>query len=1194
MKKFAAIIIASTMAIATANADDRPTVYMVSNAHLDTQWNWDIQTTISQYVWNTINQNLFLLQNYPNYIFNFEGGVKYSFMKEYYPREYELVKEYIQNGRWHISGASWEASDAIVPSTESFIRNILQGQQYYRDEFGVESTDIFLPDCFGFGWTLPTIANHCGLIGFSSQKLEWRQRPMHSEGRRYPYSVGLWKGVDGATIMMTHGHDYGRRWQNEDLTYNDAVKASVEESGIGRSMRYYGTGDIGGSPTQTSVLAVEKSVNGDGPVKVVSATSDQIFKYYQPYDSHPELPIYDGELLMDVHGTGCYTSQAAMKRYNRQNEQLGDAAERASVVAEYATGEGYPSESITRSWRRFLWHQFHDDLTGTSIPRAYEFSWNDELISLKEFEGVMSNSVEAVAANMDTRVKGVPVVIYNPVGFEAADIVEINVPAKHRPASASVYDSKGQKLRSQVVDYADGKARILVETSVPSIGFEVIDVRLSGKGKAPKATQADAIENSLYSIRFDANGDIASLYDKTIGRELVANGKAIRLALFTQNRSHEWPAWEVLKETTDREPISIAGDVKVSLVERGPLRSTILVEKTHGESQFRQYISLYEGELAERIDFYNEIDWAQTDALLKAEFPLSVSNPKATYDLGIGVAQRGNNTPTAYEVYAQHWADLTDSGNTYGVTILNDCKYGWDKPNDNTLRLTLLHTPSTPNRYIYQNQQDLGFHTFTYSIKPHAGSLSRADAAKSGERLNQRVKAYTTDRHSGKLGREYSFASTDADNVVIKAMKKAEKGDDYVVRVYETAGTGASASIILPNEIVSAYCADGTEKALKPANIDGNRIKVDLTANGIATFRVKLAGAAEPATLSAHSIDLPFNKGCFSANQFRHDANFSAGYSYATELLPETLIVDNIPFRIEKREPLNGMQCKADTISLPEGTKRLCLLAATATEDNDAKGTIQVGNATTDIVVPSYTGFIGQWGHTGHTEGYLKQSRIAYCGTHRHSAEGDQPYEFTYMFLYEIDVPEGVNKVVMPNNQDIVVFAATALDHRRHDVAAASTMFHTNIRTASVAEAKNAKVDLLDDAQIISYSGYVKEKEAPSMLIDGNLTTKWCDVTMLPNNIDFDLNGVKTISEWEITNAAIESHNYVTTSCYLMGKVNADDEWKTIDYITGNKRNVVNRKLSTPVEVRYLRLLVTQPEQSAQSGVTRIYELSVY
>ena len=155
-------------------------------------------------------------------------------------------------------------------------------------------------------------------------------------------------------------------------------------------------------------------------------------------------------------------------------------------------------------------------------------------------------------------------------------------------------------------------------------------------------------------------------------------------------------------------------------------------------------------------------------------------------------------------------------------------------------------------------------------------------------------------------------------------------------------------------------------------------------------------------------------------------------------------------------------------------------------------------------------------------------------------------------------------------------------------------MFHTNIRTASVAEAKNAKVDLLDDAQIISYSGYVKEKEAPSMLIDGNLTTKWCDVTMLPNNIDFDLNGVKTISEWEITNAAIESHNYVTTSCYLMGKVNADDEWKTIDYITGNKRNVVNRKLSTPVEVRYLRLLVTQPEQSAQSGVTRIYELSVY
>ena len=185
----------------TDKQDKKAKAYMVADAHLDTQWNWDIQTTIKEYVWNTLSQNLFLLKRYPDYVFNFEGGVKYAWMKEYYPAQYEEMKEYIRNGRWHISGSSWDATDVLVPSTESFIRNILLGQEYYRKEFGVESTDIFLPDCFGFGWTLPTIAAHCGLIGFSSQKLDWRNHPFYGKSK-HPFMIGLWKGVDGTSIMQ--------------------------------------------------------------------------------------------------------------------------------------------------------------------------------------------------------------------------------------------------------------------------------------------------------------------------------------------------------------------------------------------------------------------------------------------------------------------------------------------------------------------------------------------------------------------------------------------------------------------------------------------------------------------------------------------------------------------------------------------------------------------------------------------------------------------------------------------------------------------------------------------------------------------------------------------------------------------------------------------------------------------------------
>ena len=305
---------------------------MVADAHLDTQWNWDIQTTIKEYVWNTLNQNLFLLNQYPDYIFNFEGGVKYAWMKEYYPREYELMKAFVKAGRWHVSGASWDATDTLVPSIESFIRNIMLGQEFYRKELGVESTDIFLPDCFGFGWTLPTVAAHCGLIGFSSQKLDWRNNPFYGKSK-HPFTVGLWKGVDGASVMLAHGYDYGRRWDNEDLSESKYLMELSRCTSLNTVYRYYGTGDVGGSPTIASVASVEKGIKGDGPLKIISATSDQLFKDYQPYDAHSELPVFDGELLMDVHGTGCYTSQAAMKLYNRQNEILGDAAEGASVAA---------------------------------------------------------------------------------------------------------------------------------------------------------------------------------------------------------------------------------------------------------------------------------------------------------------------------------------------------------------------------------------------------------------------------------------------------------------------------------------------------------------------------------------------------------------------------------------------------------------------------------------------------------------------------------------------------------------------------------------------------------------------------------------------------------------------------------------------------------------------------------------------
>ena len=486
-------------------------------------------------------------------MFNFEGGVKYAWMKEYYPAQYEEMKEYIRNGRWHISGSSWDATDVLVPSTESFIRNILLGQEYYRKEFGVESTDIFLPDCFGFGWTLPTIAAHCGLIGFSSQKLDWRNHPFYGKSK-HPFMIGLWKGVDGASIMLAHGYDYGRRWKDEDLSESNYLLELSKRNPFNIVYRYYGTGDTGGSPNLASVRSVEKGIKGDGPVEVISATSDQMFKDFMPYDKHPELPVFDGELLMDVHGTGCYTSEAAMKLYNRQNEVLANAAENAAVAADWLGTAAYPLNTLTDAWKRFIVHQFHDDLTGTSIPRAYEFSWNDELISLKQFAGVLTSSVSAVAGQLDTRVKGIPVILYNAHSFPVTDLAEVVLDMPKSPKGFTVYDDKGKKVAAQMLSYENGKARLLIAASVPASGYAVYDVREGGPATRMVSAEANALENSMYKIRLDGKGDIVSLLDKKNNKELVKEGKAIRLALFTENKSYNWPAWEIMKETIDKEP----------------------------------------------------------------------------------------------------------------------------------------------------------------------------------------------------------------------------------------------------------------------------------------------------------------------------------------------------------------------------------------------------------------------------------------------------------------------------------------------------------------------------------------------------------------------------------------------------------------------------------------------------------------
>ena len=1163
--------------------------YMVADAHLDTQWNWDVQTTIREYVKHTLDQNLILLKKYPNYIFNFEGAVKYSWMKEYYPLQYAELKRYVANGRWHLTGSSWDANETIVCSPESWLRNILLGQTFYRKEFNTESTDVFLPDCFGFGYTLPTLAAHCGLIGFSSQKLVWRTNPFYEGGKRYPYTIGLWQGIDGSRIMMAHGFGYSERYRDEDLSQNQQLLSEIGESPLNQAYRYYGTGDIGGSPTIASVRAVEKGIVGNGPIKIVSATSDQLYKDYLPFGKHPELPVFDGELPMDVHGNGCYTSQAAMKLYNRQNEHLGDAAERSAVMADWLGVARYPSSTMTETWQRFIWHQFHDDLTGTSIPRAYEFSWNDELLALKIFSDVLTHSVSGVAGKMDTRVAGQPVVVYNNETTPVRAIAQV-VLSDNR--NYSVADADGHKVVSQIVE-RNGHRVLLFDADVPATGMAVYGIKASGKSKIATSTSGRTIESSRYKLTVDDYGDVVSLIDKNCSRELVASGKSLRLVVFDDCRSEAWPAWEIQKATLDKDPLPVHDSVEIS-IEPGTLCQTLVIKKKYGESDIVQRIHLYEGNQADRIDFENEVDWRSLNALLKAEFPLSVSNKEATYDIGLGSVRRGNNRDNSFEVYAHEWTDLTNRNGNYGVTLLNDSRYGWDKPNDNTLRLSLLYSPKPGRSYTYQARQDFGHHVFTYSIVGHEGPLDAVNAVRQADRLNSPLRTFYTDRHAGSLGKKFSFVTSDNDCVMVRALKRAEVSDEYVVRVYEMSGKGTQkARITFASDIVKAVEADGTERTLKQAETDGRSLLVDIKPYSVKTYKVVLA-KQKYAETAVQPLVLDYDRHCFSYNEFRSSGNFEGGYSYAAELLPdEGITVGDIPFRFGEKDAASGLTCKGQTIQLPvdKDYRHLYLLAASDRDDRQAVFT--VGGKHQTFSIPYYTGFIGQWGHDGHTTGYLKDAEVAWVGSHRHSAEADEPYEFTYMFRVCLDIPKGVREITLPNDEHVVIFAAT-LANDMADVVAAAPLFKTSILSAAhnMASSPQPQINLLRNAKITAVSGEVNNSERADLLMDGDPNTKWCDAQAAPNYVAFDFGQPTTISRWRLLSAACEQSAYITRTCLLQGRNSETEEWQTLDMFDGNRNNYTDRNFA-PATVRYLRLFVVAPTQG-QDSAARIYELEVY
>jgi alpha-mannosidase len=482
----------------------------------------------------------------------------------------------------------------------------------------------------------------------------------------------------------------------------------------------------------------------------------------------------------------------------------------------------------------------------------------------------------------------------------------------------------------------------------------------------------------------------------------------------------------------------------------------------------------------------------------------------------------------------------------------------------------------------------------------HAADYVKAGIVQKAELLNQQPKAFiAANKHAGELGRSFSFIKNNNENVLIKTIKQAEKSGEYVIRMYETSGQNKqNATLNFPAQILSASELNGIEDEIGAVEFAGTDLKIEIKPFGIKTFRVKLAGAGKAALkeLQSASITLPYDTKSTTYNAFRNTTNFDGkGNSFAAELFPSSLDFKGVRFNFAGADEPNVVKCRGQEIDLPQGDfNRVYLLAASTAADT--KVTFSVDQQNFDVVVPSYTGFIGQWGHTGHTEGFLKPADIAFVGTHRHSMSEnkDLAYEVTYMFAFALDIPKGAKQLVLPENSKIVVFAATAVLDENNGLAPATDLIRVALPQPEIDNSLLVKNNLLFGKPVIEKTGQVNQQERAEHATDEDINTKWCDNgNSNPKFIVVDLGKEKTLRGWSVFHAGLEETEFITKDFSLQVKLDKKDEWRTVDSVTGNKSLETDRILPAEVKARFVRLNIDKGEQN-YSNVARIYDFQVY
>ncbi|MUG46277.1 alpha-mannosidase [Paenibacillus woosongensis] len=838
------------------------TLHMVGQSHIDIAWLWPARETVRK-VSRTFSTVDALMEEYPQYQYAQSQPQLFAYLKDNDPELYERVKARIKEGRWELVGGMWVEPDLNIPSGESLMRQMLYGQRFYQKEFGMTSDIEWLPDTFGYCASLPQILRHGGIRYFMTTKLGWNDTNV------FPYDLFHWVGIDGTAMLSYLNHGVNENTLPKDI--HDHWQSYREKAKHNEQMLLYGHGDGGGGVTREMLEYIDRAELMVGQPASRYSTAKEFFAGIA--EAQPKLPEWHGDLYLELH-RGTYTTHGRNKLNNRKAEILYREAELWNALGAQAMKPELRQEADQRlhdGWKLILLNQFHDIIPGSAITESYVTSMKEYAEVFEHGETVLGFGIQALAEmittlpghgnggydiNPDTGAmasNGKPYIIFNSLGWSRSEVVAIELEesdTEGTPISTGVaaYDAQGHRLAVDVSSDDQGMRTVWVLVkNIPAFGYTTIWLEadrvtagLDTDSVADEAAPAQDKQQDLavweteyYLVRFNDRGEIVSLFDKLASREIVKPGEAANRFHFFHDRPTLWDAWDI-DERYEQQPAGEAELLEKRILWTGATKDVLRFRWSISQSVITQDVIFYHDN--PRIDFKTHVDWNEAHKLLKVGFPIDVVTDKATYEIPFGALERTTHRNTSweqaqYEVCGHRFADVSERG--YGVSLLNDCKYGYDVQGS-TIRLSLLRAPKWPDI-----SADLGEHEFTYSLYPHQGDWQSAHTVRQASELNHASVVAAAEPKLGKLPAEHSFITFTGRHVIVDTVKPAEDGSGTVLRLYESSGGREDVELRWAQPAQDVWLSNALEEETERLKNDNGVIALSFAPYEIKTIKIK-------------------------------------------------------------------------------------------------------------------------------------------------------------------------------------------------------------------------------------------------------------------------------------------------------------------------------------------------------------------